>query len=190
MRHTFALLLSVLLVSTIATAQRGQVRRDPLTDKEVDQMREYRDQPDKRVHLMIAILQKRMDELAKIEKDPKALPPAERGLKTHDLLEDITNLIDEFDDNIETFLKEEADVRKQLNEAVAVETALAAQLDAIKTADADKPWFVDFQFQLNDAIEAVNGSLKSTKDAIIEDEAILKAKKEKEKAAEKARQKR
>lgn len=187
MKITASILL-LLLLTTFAAAQVGQTRRDPMTDKEVDQMREYRDQADKRVHLMVTIIQKRMDELAKLEKTPIAVKPAERGGATHDLLEDITNLIDEFDDNIDTFLNEQDDIRKQLNEAVTMETALLAQLNAIKASDADKPWFSDFSFQLNDAIEAVTGSLQSNKDAIAQDEKIVKAKKEKEKKQEKARQ--
>lgn len=188
MKYTALILLPLLLLTTFAAAQRGPVRRDPMTDKEVDQMREYRDQADKRVHLMVTIIQKRMDELAKMEKNPAALKPSERGATTHDLLEDISNLIDEFDDNVETFLNEQDDIRKQLNEAVTMETALLNQLNAIKTSDADKPWFSDFSFQLNDAIDAVNGSLQSNKDASVEDEKIVKAKKEKEKADEKAKQ--
>ncbi|MEO8726378.1 MAG: hypothetical protein ABI383_09660 [Acidobacteriaceae bacterium] len=187
MKITASILL-LLLLTTFAAAQVGQTRRDPMTDKEVDQMREYRDQADKRVHLMVTIIQKRMDELAKLEKTPTAVKPAERGGATHDLLEDITNLIDEFDDNIDTFLNEQDDIRKQLNEAVTMETALLAHLNAIKTSDAGKPWFSDYSFQLNDAIEAVTGSLQSNKDAIAQDEKIVKAKKEKEKEQEKARQ--
>ena len=183
---TLSLLLSLLLFTTIATGQRTQVRRDPMTDKEVDEMREYRDQPDKRVHLMVTMIQKRMDELAKVEKDATAIKPSERGPKTHDLLEDITNLVDELDDNIETFLKEEADIRKPLHVVVSTETALAGQLNALKTSDAEKPWFRDFSFQLEDAIEAVNSGVKSAQEAIPDDESVLNAAKERQKAREKA----
>jgi hypothetical protein len=185
---TLSLLLSLLLFTTIVTAQRSQVRRDPMTDKEVDQMREYRDQPDKRVRLMVTMIQKRMDELTKIEKDSTGIKPSERGAKTHELLEDITNLVDELDDNIETFLKEEADIRKPLHAVVSTETTLATQLNSIKTSDADKPWFPEFSFQLDDTIEAVNSGVKSAKEAIPDDESVLKAAKERQSAREKAMQ--
>src|SRR5579884_3744442 len=98
--------------------QRGTVRRDPMTDKEVEEMREYRDDPPKRIHAMLKMIQARGLMLDQIRSDPKALPPEERGPRIHDLLEDITNLSDEFDDNVDTFLKEQADIRKPLAEAV------------------------------------------------------------------------
>ncbi len=181
MKKSSVVLFTLLLLVVNVFAQRGRVRRDPMTDKEADAMREYRDQPDKRIHLMVTILQKRGADLEKIEKDPKAVPPSERGAKTHDLLEDITNLVDEFDDNVDTFLKEGADIRKPLSDAVTAETALQSQLTALKTGDADKPWFQEFSFQLADASEAVDQSLKSTRDAITEDAAIVKEAKEKAK---------
>jgi hypothetical protein len=186
MRRTILAVLSLaLLIHTpFAQAQRGQVRRDPMTDKEIDEMRELRDQPDKRIKLMVSIIQKRADALNQLEKSPK-VKPSERGAQIHDLLEDITNLVDEFQENIDTFLKESADFRKPLNESVTMQTALQAQLHGMQTADADKPWFSEYQFQLTDAIEAVDQSLKSTKDAVVEDERVVKE--QKEKAAQRAR---
>ena len=187
MMRLFAYLLCLALSSTaLAQHGRGNVRRDPMTDKEVEQMREFRDQPDRRVKVLNQIIQKRIDLLAEWEKDVKSVPPSERGQLTHDLLEDITNLLDEFGDNVDTFLKEQADIRKPLHESVTVLTSLQSQLSSIKTNDAQKPWFPDFSFPLNDALDAVEHSLKDTNDAIQEDERILQAKKDAEKQRQKS----
>lgn len=177
----FLIFVGLLSLAVPAWAQRGKVRRDPLTDQEVEQMREFRDMPEKRVKVLNEIIRKRADLLSAWEKDVKAVPPSERGKRTHDLLEDIVNLLDEFGDNVDTFLKEQADVRKPLRDSVAVFMALENQLHQIKSADADKPWFADFSFPLQDAIEAADRSIKDANDAIQEDERILQAKKEQEK---------
>ncbi|GAC1644020.1 MAG: hypothetical protein NVS9B15_00840 [Acidobacteriaceae bacterium] len=144
-------------------------------------MREYRDDPERRVKLMNQIIQKRADLLGAWGRDVKAVAPAERGRRTHDLLEDLTNLLDEFGDNIDTFLKEQADMRKPLRESVTMLTTLQSQLNGIQKSDAEKPWFREYSFQLTDATEAVERTLKDTQDAILEDEHIVKEKKAKEK---------
>ena len=181
MMRRFGILLCLCCVCGSVFAQRGKVRRDPLTEKEVEQMREFRDMPDKRVKVLNEIIRKRAELLASWEKDVKAVAPAERGTRTHDLLEDIVNLLDEFGDNVDTFLKEQADVRKPLHESLVVFTSMQKQLSDIKTAEADKPWFRDFSFPLEDAIEAVDRGIKDTNDAIQEDERIVLAKKEQDK---------
>jgi hypothetical protein len=179
MKWLFALVLVAALVG-VAEAQRGRVRRDPLTDKEVEIMREYRDQPDKRVRAMTGFIRSRADRLDKLVKDP-TIKPSERGTAGHDLLEDITNLLDEFNDNVDTFLKEEADIRKPLNEALVMENSLLSQLQAMQKSEADKPWFADYKFELETAIDAAQQSLKDGKDAAAEDEKIVKEAKERAK---------
>ncbi|HEY0566059.1 MAG TPA: hypothetical protein VGC88_10775 [Terriglobales bacterium] len=184
-----ALVLILLLLTGCAFAQRGQTRRDPLNEKEVDEMREVRDQPDKRIKLMVGFLQKRSQMLDDMLKKESAIKPSERGQQTHDLLEDITNLLDEFDDNVEMFLRETADIRKPLKEALPVEATLQKQMETLKASEANKPWFPDYSFQLTDATEAVSQTLKSTQDAIKDDEDLLKAAKEKQKQLDKQRDK-
>ena len=59
--------------------------------------------------------------------------------------------------------------------------SLQSQLNGIKTADANKPWFPDYSFPLTDALEATNKTIEETKQAIQEDEKIVQEKKEREK---------
>ncbi len=177
-------IIALLAVSLAASAwQRGRVRRDPMTDAEIEQMREYRDDPPKRLHAMSIMLQKRTETLRQIETDPKAVKPEERGTKLHDQLEDLTNLIDEFDDNVDLFAKGGDDIRKSLTEATAAETALQTQLQTMQTADKNKPQFEEYSFPLADALEAVTESLPATRDAIATNEEAIKTAKKAKKSA-------
>lgn len=178
------LLLVLLVASGCASAwQRGRVRRDPMTDAEIEQMRAYREDPPKRLHAMVAMIEKRGETLRQIETDPKAVKPEERGTKTHDLLEDISNLIDEFDDNVDLFDKGADDIRKPLNEAIAAETALQTQLRTMQTADKDKSQFEEYSFPLQDAVESLGQSIQSTREAIDTNAAAITAAKEQRKKA-------
>jgi len=168
----------LLSLSPALVAQRGRVARDPMTDKEIEEMREYRDQPEKRMRAMIRMIAARGIMLDQIRSDPKSVKPEERGPRIHDLLEDITNLTDEFDDNVDKFMKEQADIRKPLGEAIGMETQLQQKLRAVHDEFANKPELQDFQFQLQDAQESITQSLQSSREAIQEDEQIIKAAKE------------
>src|SRR5947209_18178955 len=72
--------------------------RDPLTDKEVDQLRETAIEPEKRLKLMVEFTRARMLAIDQLRSDPKM--GKDRGKRMHDLLEDIATLIDEIDDNV------------------------------------------------------------------------------------------
>src|SRR5947209_19297727 len=134
MMRRFAILVCLCCVCGTVFAQRGKVRRDPMTEKEVEQMREFRDMPDKRIKVLNGIIRKRAELLASWEKDVKAVAPAERGGRTHDLLEDIVNLLDEFGDNVDTFLKEQADVCKPLQQSIVVFTSMQKEPREMTTA--------------------------------------------------------
>src|SRR5690349_24279094 len=88
--------------------------RDPLTEKEVDQLRETAIEPEKRLKLMVEFTKARMAAIEQVRSDPKMAK--ERGQKIHDLLEDIASLVDEVDDNIENYNERSADLRKPLKQ--------------------------------------------------------------------------
>src|SRR5437660_4398735 len=106
------------LTVLIALPLRAQVReRDPLTEKEVDQLRETAIEPEKRLKLMVELTRARMVAIDQLRADPKMAK--DRGKRTHDLLEDIATLIDEIDDNAENYNERNADLRKPLKDMVA-----------------------------------------------------------------------
>ncbi|HWC17694.1 MAG TPA: hypothetical protein VG498_11810, partial [Terriglobales bacterium] len=84
--------------------------RDPLNDKEVDQLRETAIEPEKRLKLMVEFTKARMLAIDQLRSDPKMAK--DRGKRIHDLLEDVTTLVDEIDDNVDDYNQREADLRK------------------------------------------------------------------------------
>ena len=137
--------------------------RDPLNDKEVDQLRETAIDPEKRLHLMVEFTKARMDNVEKLRSDPKA---KDRGGQIHDLLEDISSLVDEIDDNAENYSERNADLRKPLQEIVQMDSAFQVKLRALRaymddpknTAEAD-----EYKFAVEDATESINQSADSTR---------------------------
>lgn len=152
--------------------------RDPLNDKEVDQLRETAQEPEKRLHLMVDFTKARMDNIEKLRSDPKA---KDRGTQIHDLLEDISNLVDEIDDNVDDFNQRNADLRKPLKEIVEMDSGFQAKLrelraymdDPKNTAEADQ-----YKFAVEDATESINQSADSTR-KLLDEQNVKFAKKKK-----------
>src|SRR5438067_1761732 len=77
----------LMLTLLIALPGRAQVRdRDPLTEKEVDQLRETAIEPEKRLKLMVEFTKARMVAIEQLRTDPKLAK--DRGQKIHDLQEE------------------------------------------------------------------------------------------------------
>ena len=177
-RRYFVPLLLILLALPL-TAQR---RRDPLTDAETDQLREVADQPEARVKLWVKFVRARMVALDQIRSDPKFA--AERSKRTHDLLEDLANMIDELDDNIDQYARQKQDVRKGLKEVVELDSELGLKLRAIQEATdpASQKELADYKFVLQNATESVSQSAANTRDTLQEqNEEFSKKGKEKDK---------
>src|SRR2546421_4584360 len=105
----------------------SQVReRDPLTEKEVDQLRETAIEPEKRLKLMVEFTKARMVAIEQLRTDPKLAK--DRGQKIHDLLEDIASLVDEVDDNVENYSQRSADLRKPLKQVVEMDSDFQGKL--------------------------------------------------------------
>lgn len=157
-----------------------QVRdRDPLTEKEVDQLRETAVEPEKRLKLMVEFTRARMLAIDQLRSAPKMAK--DRGQRTHDLLEDIAGLVDEIDDNLGNYSERSADLRKPLKEVVQMESEFQVKLRELKAA-ADDPKNVDeasdYKFALEDATDSVNQSADSSR-KLLEEQNVKFAKKKK-----------
>ena len=161
----FLVPILLLLVSLPLAAQR---RRDPLTDAETDQLREVADQPEARVKLWAKFLRARITALDQIRSDPKFA--AERAQRTHDMLEDFANMIDELDDNIDQYSRQKQDIRKGLKDVIEMESELQLKLRAIQQADdpASQKELATYKFVLQNALESVNQSATNTRDTFQE----------------------
>jgi len=162
MRLAKKLLLLILLFTVVAAAR----RRDPLTDAETDQLREAALEPQKRLKLYIKFAEARLLAIDQIRSDPKFADG--RGKKIHDLLEDFTAILDEINDNLDTYQgrplnkDDKRDFHKGLKEVIEASDKFDLKLRTLKSAldtDAEmKKEAADFQFALVDAQEALKSS--------------------------------
>lgn len=113
-------MLAVLLAVTLATQPaRAQHQKDPLTESQADQVREYGDRPNERVKLYLKFVEERVVAIRELSADShENSRPAELRAK----FEEFTRLTDELADNIDTYTAARADVRKALK-AVSEDSA-------------------------------------------------------------------
>ncbi len=162
MKPAAKILLVLLLLATVASAK----RRDPLTDAETDQLREVAQEPYKRLKLYIKFAEARLVAIDQVRSDPKLA--SGRGQKIHDLLEDFTSILDEINDNLDTYQgrplnkDDRKDFKKGLKEVIESDDKFDLKLRALRSAtetDAGmKKEAPDFQFVLQDAQEALKSS--------------------------------
>lgn len=115
MRILIAALIS--LFAFPLAAQRHQ--REPLTDKQAQQIAEAGIDPNARIGLYTKFLNDRADAIKVLA---ARIPSPARAKHLDDDLQDFTALLDELGDNLDTFSDRKADIRKALkplNEATA-----------------------------------------------------------------------
>ena len=110
-------LVCLLLVSMTAFAQRQ--RRDPLTDLEIDKVRDSALDPDVRLKLYVEFARARLDKLEKARADAKG---TDRDNQIKDSLQDFIDIYDELDDNVDTFADRDDDIRKPLKPVIEADT--------------------------------------------------------------------
>lgn len=162
MKTATKIVLILLALTSLAAAR----KRDPLTEAEADQLRDVRMEPLKRFKLFIKFTDARLDSIDQLRSDPKQAEG--RAAKTHDLLEDFSELVDEINNNLDTFETEamDKDQRKQYRKAVKEvvtacdrwSTRLRGLRNAIQMDPQIRAESKDYAFALQDAED----TLKST----------------------------
>lgn len=178
MRKTIALLALVVLCLVPAFAS----KRDPLTDKEADQIREASMEPEKRLPLFVQFARVRLETIEHMRSDPRF--GADRGPQIHDLLEDFTALIDELGDNLDDSAQAGGDIRKPLKNIIESLSSFQLKLRGIQESKNDPAFakeFHDYDFVLQSAIDSVNGGLDSARKTMEDQEKKAAAAKEKAK---------
>lgn len=145
----YAILFSLVwLCAGHAAAQ----KRDPLNEKEIDEMRESAEWPDKRLELMVKFARARMTAIDQLQANAKTAK--DRPMQIHDLLEDFTSLVDELEDNVEMYGSHNADMRKGLTLLIEANSEWQLQLRRLK--QQSPPEELDqFSFVLTNATDAV-----------------------------------
>lgn len=162
MKQARNLLLIVLLLAMVAAAK----RRDPLTEAETDQLRDVAMEPGKRLKLYIQFADVRLIAIDQLRSDPKMAEG--RGKKIHDLLEDFTAILDEINDNLDVYegrpltKDDRKEFHKGLKEVIEASEKFDLKLRTLKSATETDPEMkkesADFQFVLQDAIDALKSS--------------------------------
>lgn len=180
-RSTAAIVLLLLSVSTISAAQRT---RDPLNDKEVDILRDFAQEPTKRMQALVKFARARMAVVDQIRTNQKIA--SEQADKISEVLEDFAYIVDEIDDNLDSYNSKGEDLRKALRGIIEANTEFQLKLRTIKETSSPEQLKL-YGFALESATDSVNASADSAR-AMLDDQMAKKGK-EKEEKPEKAAKK-
>src|SRR5690349_5579233 len=159
-RPSRILAFAISVVASLSYLGWAQSPRDPLSSKEVDQLREAAQDPDQRLKLWVKFARARMSSLDDVRAAPK-MADADRPKHTHELLEDLTSIVTEISDNIDDFdLKTSDDkdhqvrtgLRKGLPDVIAMTSEFQGKLRTLKETVSSDPKlrqeYSDFDFVL------------------------------------------
>jgi hypothetical protein len=164
----------VLLLSLLAGPALAQTReRDPLTDAEIDQMREAADYPNKRLELLVHFAKERIGMIGVLRSDP---PSATRPKQIHDYLQDFITLLDETDDNIDMYSSHHSDMRKGLKLLIEADSEWQLQLRQLKEQSPPEE-LQQYSFVLTNAVDAVADSGQSARETLEEQNKLAAEKK-------------
>ncbi len=157
----------------------AQRHKDPLNDKEVDDLREAAQEPEKRMKLLISYANARMEMIQQLRSDPKLAK--ENGEKVQELLDAVASLVDEVDDNLDMYNTRSEDLRKPLKAVIAMDSDFQLKLRTLKETSTPADLKV-YGLTLEDAMDSVNESGDSAR-SMLQDQITKrgKAKEEKEK---------
>ena len=146
-------LTSVLLLPLLIVPAWSQSKKDPLNEDEVDQVREYGDRPNDRIKLFAKFIEQRVTAIKQLSTDKKV---AYQGAELRAKIEELTRLVDELQDNLDTYDEQHADVRKALKD-------LVPETDKWEPVLQLPPPNADYDFARQTAIEAVKSVIDQCK---------------------------
>lgn len=158
---------SIVLLACAASAL-AQRHRDPLTQPEIDKIRDTSWEPRLRLPLYVQFARARLVKLEEVRSDPKV---TDRARQTHDLLDDFQLLYDELNDNIDTYVDRRDDIRKPLKLVIDADTEFQAKLRALKdAADVQPKETEQYEFVLTSAIDSVDSATDDHKRLLAQQE--------------------
>jgi hypothetical protein len=142
-----------------------QQKREPLTEKQQDQIEEAGIDPVARVDLYVKFLNESSDTIKGLI--PRAKSTA-RIRRIDDELLDFAALMDELGDNLDVYSGRKADLRKSLK-------GLSESIQRWQGVLRDLPSEPGFELSLKEAIDSVNDLADQTKEITADQEAYFKA---------------
>jgi predicted nucleic acid-binding Zn-ribbon protein len=172
MRSILALGLLFVTLTPFSAAQR---REDPLTQPEIDQLRDTAVEPELRMKLYVQFARTRLVSLEQMRSDPKT---TDRAHQTHNMLADFVAVYNELNDNLDNFDERRSDLRKALKWVMEGDTEFQAKLRALKDDARTTPQeAAEYQFVLSDAIESVDNGAEDHRKLLTEEQEAWKHKK-------------
>jgi len=152
----------MVLLSIAATTTAYARPRDPLTSKEVTEMRDSAQDGDQRLKLLARFARARLVAIDQLHGDAKI---SDRNDQIHDLLDDFTSIVTELDRNVDMYSRERYDLRKGLKIEVEALTEFQLKLRALKQ-NSTGPELHDYGFALDSALDEVNANLDSARETM------------------------
>jgi chromosome segregation ATPase len=143
-----ACFLLLLLAAGFVSQLHAQDPNDPLTEDEVQQIRDNKTNPNERIQLYIRFIDGRLDAIKALSGKGKS---ENEKAEVRARLEEFTRLCDELQDNLDTYDEAHADIRKSLKELVA---ATAKWPQALNAAGSDP----SYDFSHKTALEAARSA--------------------------------
>jgi len=120
-----------------------------------------------------------MNKLEQMRSDPKT---TERGVQTHDMLQNFLSVYDELNDNIDMYFGRKNDIRKPMKLVIEADTEFQAKLRALKNAaNSDPNEARQYEFLLTDALDTVDTSAEDHRKTLVEVENYVKLQKKQKK---------
>lgn len=158
----------------------AQSKKDPLTDQQIEDVREAGDQPLQRIKLFVGYVDDRAKGIHTLNLDPIA---QNKNVRLHNLMEEFTRLSDELQDNMDNFDQQHADLRKVLKEIVDKTGEWGTILNEPKPSP-------QYDFSRKTAIDANQSAHETAVQMLADETKYFIEEKKKEKEQEKEEQKR
>jgi hypothetical protein len=162
MRPFLAALFCLLLSAPLAAQQQ---KREPLTEKQQDEIAEAGIDPVARVNLYVKFLNDYCDTIKGLIPRVKS---ASRARRIDDELQDFAALMDELGDNLDLFSQRKADIRKSLKD-------LNESIQRWQGVLHNLPSEPGFELSLKEAIDSANDLAGQAKEITADQEAYFKA---------------
>jgi DNA-binding ferritin-like protein len=158
----------------------AQSKKDPLTDQQIEDVREAGDKPLERIKLFVGYVDERAKGIHTLNADPIA---QNKAVRLHNLLDEFTRLCDELQDNMDNFDQQHADLRKVLKEIVDKTAEWATVLNEPKPS-------TQYDFVRKTAIDSNQSAHESATQMLADETKYFAEQKKEEKEQEKEEQKR
>ena len=133
----------LLVLAAVSLAPRGHAfgrqQADPLTDQQIDQLRDSANLPPERVKLYLGFIAERTTEIHRLSEAQKTenSDAQRQDSRMHNLYEEFTRISDELEDNLDSFDQQHADMRKILKTVVEESGKWPAVLNEPKADSGD-----------------------------------------------------